>query len=80
MIDTITRKPLTVDSSEGKGGILDLPVEQLEKVCALLDANKVKYWVDEEYLSVDGGPETAMITFSRTVDSAMVQRLLDSAP
>jgi hypothetical protein len=80
MIDSITRKPLTINSYQGKGGILDLPLEQLDKVRALLDANIIFYWVDDEVLSINGGPETAWITISQKHDAAMVQRLLDSIP
>ena len=80
MIDTITHKPIEVETEGGRGGYLEVPEEQLSKITALLDANQVSYWVDEETLSIDGGPETALITLSRHTDPAVVQRLLDSVP
>jgi hypothetical protein len=80
MIDTITRKPIVVDTYGSVGGYLEVPEEQLGKITALLDANQVSYWVDEETLSIDGGPETARITLSRRTDPTFVQRLLDSVP
>jgi len=80
MIDTTTRKPLGV-STDGEGGpYIMVPVEQLDKVRALLDASKVAYWVDEEAISLDGKPEITVINLSRQRDETMVQRLLDSIP
>jgi hypothetical protein len=80
MIDVIKRKPLRVEICEGAPALLVLPVEQLDQARALLDAHKVPYWVSEEFLSVDGGPEKAFVHISRNADPAMVQRLLDDVP
>jgi hypothetical protein len=80
MIDTTTRKPLCV-STDGEGGpYIMVPVTQLDKVRALLDANKVFYWVDEEALSLEGKPEITFINLDHPGDPAMVQRLLDGIP
>ena len=79
MIDMVENKPIKVSIS-GDLSYLVVPFEQLDKITALLDANRVSHWVDEEVLSVDGGPEVAFINLSRGTDPGMVQRLLDSAP
>lgn len=80
MIDTSTRKPLFV-STDGDGGpYIMAPVEQLGEVTAVLDANQVRYWVDEEAISVDGKPEITVINLGSRTDPKKVQRLLDSIP
>lgn len=76
MIDTTTKKPIEVSSD----GLIIVPVAQLDEVTALLDANNVPYWVDEEVLSIDDQPEDAFITLEHKADPAMVQRLLDKIP
>ena len=81
MIDPITRKPITVDTdSEEEGGYLDIPPEQLDPVVALLEANAIPHWADEEALSMDGGPAVITVTLSRRADPVLVQRLLDGIP
>ena len=80
MIDTTTRKPLYVSTDGEAGPYIMTPVAQLEAVKALLDANRVSYWVDEEAISLDGKPEVAVINLGRRSDPERVQRLLDSIP
>jgi hypothetical protein len=80
MIDATTKQPLRVTTEGGASAYIMLNVEQLDSVRAILDANKVLYWVDEESLTFDGGPETIVINLSYRADPAAVQRLLDSVP
>lgn len=80
MIDTTTRKPVSVSSDGEVGPYVFLPLEQLEKAKALLDTNKVSYWIDEEVISFDGKPEVAVINFKTGTSQVMVQGLLDSIP
>lgn len=80
MIDTTTRQPLQVSTDGGAGPYIVVPMAQLDKVGALLDANKVAYWVDEEALSLDGKPEITVINLGHRSDPAMIQRLLNSIP
>jgi hypothetical protein len=80
MIDTTTRKPLYVSTDGDAGPYIMLPLAQLERVRALLNANKVSYWVDEEAISLDGNPEVAVINLGRRSNPAAIQRLLDSIP
>jgi hypothetical protein len=65
MIDTITHKPIEVSTDDGgKGPYLIVPFEQLAEITALLDANEVSYWVDEEVLSIDDEPERSRSSIS----------------
>jgi hypothetical protein len=80
MTDTTTRKPLHVSTDGGAGPYIMVPVSQLDKVTALLDANRVSYWVDEEAISLDGKPEVTVINLGHRGDPVTVQRLLDSIP
>ena len=79
MIDTSTQKRLSV-STDGEWSYIRLPVSQLDEVEALLKANKVSYWVDEEALSLDGKPEVTWINLKYRTDPAAVQSLLDRIP
>lgn len=80
MIDTTTDKPLYVSTDGDAMPYIMVPVEQLESVKALLNANKVLYWVDEEAISLDGKPEVAVINLVHGSDPRRVQNLLDSIP
>lgn len=80
MIDAMTRKPLHVSTEGAAGPYISLPVSQLDEVCRLLDEHKVRYSVEEEVISLDGGPEIAVIDFGRNADALAVQAILDSIP
>ena len=80
MINTTTDMPLNVSTDGGAGPYIMVPVGQLDKVRAILDSNKIPYWVDEEAISLDGKPEIAVINLGQRNDPAMVQQLLDSIP
>ncbi len=78
MIDTKTRRRLSVSTDGNAGPYIMVPVDQLSEVRSLLDSNNVGYWVDDEAISLDGKPETTVINLGRGVDAAKVQCLLDS--
>ena len=80
MIDTMTRKLIAVETDGGTVPYVVVVVDQLGKVIALLEANSIPYYVDEEYLSMDGGPAVATVNFARHADPERLQRLLDSIP
>ncbi len=80
MIDTTSHKPLSVSAEAVDWPYLIIPLTHLDKVQALLDANKVSYWVDAEALSFDGKPEVTFINLRHGTDPAFVQSLLDSIP
>ena len=80
MIDMVTRKRIEVEADEGGGGYFDVPLDQLDMVVALLEANAIPHWPSEEALSMDDGPFMIMVELPSRVDPALVQRLLDSVP
>ena len=80
MIDTTTHKRLYVSTDGDAGPYIMAALTQLDRIKAILDANKVSYWVDEEVISVDGKPEVAVINLGRRSDPEVIQRLLDSTP
>ena len=80
MIDTTSHKQLSVSTDGDAGPYIMAPVTQLERIRTLLDANKVRYWVDEEAISLDGKPEVAVINLGHRSDPERIQRLLDSIP
>jgi len=78
MIRTRTSERLSVSTDGNAGPYIMLPVDQLDEIRSLLEANDVRYWVDEQAISLDGNPEIAVINLSRGTDPHQVQRLLDS--
>lgn len=80
MIDTTTRQPLSVSTDGDAGPYIIVPVAQLDKVRAVIEANKVPHWVDDEAISLDGKPEVIVINLGHGCNPATVQILLDSIP
>lgn len=80
MVNSSTRKPLTVTPAGDAGAYLIAPLQQLEAVQHLLDENKISYSVDEITISLDGEPEVIFIDFNSGTDVQAVQRILDRVP
>jgi hypothetical protein len=80
MIDSVRKKPIRIEMGGNAPADFSLPFQQLDQVRALFDANNIKYWVDEEVLSIDDGPEIAFVTISRNSDPELAQQLLDGVP
>jgi hypothetical protein len=55
-----------------------VPVSQLDEVRRLLDSQRIRYWVEENAISLDATPEIAVINLGRGGDATAVQALLDS--
>ena len=79
MIDAMTRKPLYVSTDGTAGPYIMVPVSQLADVRQLLDENEIRYSVEEEVISLDGGPEIAVVDLDRRADVDAVQVILDHA-
>ncbi|HQU45155.1 MAG TPA: hypothetical protein PK867_20235 [Pirellulales bacterium] len=79
MIDSSTQKSLLVMGDRASPGLIMAPVLQLDSIRRALDDHRISHWVDEEYISFDGEPDTAFINFSRDVDPKRVQAILDEA-
>jgi hypothetical protein len=78
MTDTTTKKPLRVSTDGTTGPYIMVPVSQLDGVRRLLDSRGVRYWVEENAISLDEAPEIAVINLGRGGDAATVQAVLDS--
>lgn len=79
MIDSTTKQPLYVSTDGDTGPYIMVPVQQIDDVRSLLDANAVPYWVDEEAISLDGKPEVTVVNLGRGADPGTVQAILDNA-
>ena len=79
MIDVSTKQPLSVSTESDAGPYIMVPVEQIDDVRGLLDANDVPYWVDEYAISLDGKPEVTVVNLDRGSDPAAVQSILNNA-
>jgi hypothetical protein len=78
MIDVTTKKPLRVSNEYPPAPYIRLPFSQLDEVRRLLDSRSIGYWVDENAISINGGPEMIVINLNRGTDVAGVQTLLNS--
>jgi hypothetical protein len=79
MIDTSTGRRLNVSVDGNAGPYIILPLERLNVVKKLLDKHKIRYWVDEEVISIDSGPEVAFLNLAHGTDPKKVQQILDQA-
>ena len=77
MINVMTQKPLRVLGEDSEWPAISLPVSQLSEAQQLLDERGVPYTVDENYLSINDGPFTALIKLRRGTDGKAVQAILD---
>ncbi len=79
MIDKTTQEPLYVSKDGNAGPYIMIPVDQIEGVCAILDANSIQYWVDHGAISLDGKPEITVVNLGYDTDHILVQEILDKA-
>jgi hypothetical protein len=80
MIDVSTHARLRVNTEGTAGPYIMVPLSQLDGIKAMLDENKIGYWVDEDAISLDGKPEIAVINLGRSCSAETVQRILDRHP
>ena len=78
MIDVTTKSPLYVSTDGTAGPYITLPVSQLTEVRQLLDSHGIRYSVEEEFISLNGAPEEAVIDLGRGANAVAVQAILDS--
>jgi hypothetical protein len=80
MTDSYTKEPLRV-RVDPVAGILTLWVreEQLDAVQKLLKAHAIRYWVEDQFYSVDDEPAWTVIHLYRSNDPRAVQEILDRA-
>jgi hypothetical protein len=77
MTDATTHQPLQVSTDGTAGPYIIVPVSQLDEVKRLLDAKRIRYWVDENAISLNGTPEITVINLGRESDASAVQTILD---
>jgi hypothetical protein len=78
MTDASTQQRLRVSNDGTSGPYIMVPVSQIEDIKTVLNHNRVRYWVDENAISLNGTPEIAVINLGRGADAAGVQYILDS--
>jgi len=79
MIDLMTGKRLVVSTDGTAGPYLVLAFSQLEDVEDILKRQRVDYSVEEDVISIDGGPEIAVIDFGWEADAFAIQAILDDS-
>ena len=78
MTNTANQKPLRVLGVDTAWPYISLPYSQLKEVKKLLDDKGIRYWVRDNIISIDGGPEMTAIHLGRGTDVNTVQAILDS--
>jgi len=71
-------KPLKVESLGGEFGHINVPVSLHDEVTAVLDKHPIRYYVLEEWMSINGSPLFAWVQLRRGADFAFVQSVLDA--
>ncbi len=77
MIDVTTKRPLHVSTDGTAGPYIMVPLIQLEEVRRLLDDRGIRYYVEENAISLSGTPMVAVIDLGRGADADKIQDLLD---
>ena len=78
MTDVTTQSPMRVSTLGGVGPYIRLPYSQIDDLKRILDKHGISYWVKENVISFDGGPEFAIVNFGRNGDANAIQAVLDS--
>jgi len=77
MINAMTRKPLRVSTEGTAGPYIMLPYHQLDDLRRILDEHAIRFWVEENVISLNGGPEVATVNLGHGADGAAIQSILD---
>jgi hypothetical protein len=78
MTDAATKKPIRVSTDGTTGPYIVVPVDQLGKIRNLLEADRIRFWVDHHAISIDGKPAVTVINLARGTDPTRVQASLDT--
>jgi hypothetical protein len=79
MIDSQTQSKTRVSSDGTAGPYLMVRLDQLSRVRAILDQQKIQYWVDSDAISLNGKPAIVIVNFGRSEDAKRIQTVLDQA-
>ncbi len=78
MTDTTTQAPVRVSTDGTAGPYIRLSWDQVNDLKRLLDSHQIRYRVQENIISLNGGPFMAVVDLGRNADPLVIQRILDS--
>ncbi len=78
MTDATTQRPLRVSTDGTAGPYIMVQFNQLAAVTAILEQNRIDFWVGEHAISLNGQPEIVVINLGRGADPLVAQSALDS--
>ena len=79
MVDVTNKKPLRVSTDGTAGPYLMLPLDDVGRVKGLLDSHGIRYFVEENAVSLNGRPYVTLIDFGLRGDASSIQTILDSS-
>jgi len=77
VIDSFTKRPIKVSDDGDAGPYIMVQLDQLDLVKKLLDGAELRYSVDEDAISFNDQPYTAVVNLGHDVEASAVQKLLD---
>ena len=78
ILDATTQKPLVVSGADTPWPYIDVPLDQVPELRALLDRHGVRHTLDENALPWNGWPYIATVSLPRGADAKPVQAILDA--
>jgi hypothetical protein len=78
MTNKTTGSRILVSMEGSAGPYIRLPYNQLDEIKQVLDSHGIPYGVNENIISLSGGPFMAVVTLGRGVDARSVQAILDN--
>ncbi len=79
MTDATTQQRLRVSTDGTAGPYITVPLSQIDEVKRLLDRHRIRYWVEENAISLNGGPYISVVNLGRDGNAQAVQAILDNA-
>jgi hypothetical protein len=73
MIDAATNKPVRVSTPETAPPLIDVSLDQRDKVVKLLQDNGIPHWAEYLAVSINGGPPMIVIHLRQGVNPVLVQ-------
>jgi len=80
MIASSTQQGLRVSTDGTAGSYIVLPQTQVDEVRRAFDERRIRYWVEENAISWNGGPYICVINLGREGDAEAAQAILDHIP
>jgi len=80
MTNMSTQEPVRVLTGGTAGPYMMIPVDQLESIQQTLTQNGIRFWMDDNALSINGSPYIALINLGREANAIAIQAILDQTP